>query len=219
MDLADGFEAALEKLADDSTCATLCSFRKGELLVRQGQRAPLFYIVRGRVRTYVLSGDGREKTLAIAGPGALVNEADFYLDRPSMANAEIFDTSADAYVISRVGLGRLLHTEPSLTSFLLESHARTTTLLAEEVINLSFRDVSTRVQLVLIRLASDHGVVLRDGVAINLRVTHEDIARLVGANRATVSACMSELQRSGFFEVVNRQVILAPWAVGMVLAP
>ena len=55
-----------------------------------------------------------------------------------------------------------------------------------------------RVRDALVELARDHGRVCRDGIRIDLPLTHELIADMVGCARETVTRALEELAASGF---------------------
>lgn len=55
-----------------------------------------------------------------------------------------------------------------------------------------------RVRRQLVELAREHGRVTRDGVRIDLPLTHDLIADMVGCARETVTRAFDELQREGF---------------------
>jgi Crp-like helix-turn-helix domain len=59
-----------------------------------------------------------------------------------------------------------------------------------------------RVRDKLIQLASEHGRVSRDGVRLDLPLTHELLGEMVGSARETVTRALDELQGQGF--VVRR---------------
>jgi len=213
-------QAALDEIPRSPDYVLLKRFDLGDCLYRQGEVAThLFYIVKGRVRTYVLSPDGKEKTFFIVGAGDVLNDADFYLQRPHTTTAEAFERQVEVYQIGRAGFDLIVQQHPELNQFLLTNLAAKTNWLAEEIMRQSFHDVRGRVQLTLIQLAQQHGVLTAHGLAIDLRITHETIARLVGANRVTVSACLSDLQRDGFYQVIDQRIVLAPWAIGQMLPP
>lgn len=69
-----------------------------------------------------------------------------------------------------------------------------------------------RVRVQLLELASEHGRVCRDGVRIDLPLTHELIADMVGCARETVTRALEELQREGFVCRHGRyyQLLIAP---------
>jgi CRP/FNR family transcriptional regulator len=52
----------------------------------------------------------------------------------------------------------------------------------------------------LLELAREHGRVRRDGIRIDLPLTHDLIADMVGCARETVTRAFDELQREGFVE-------------------
>jgi CRP-like cAMP-binding protein len=43
---------------------------------------------------------------------------------------------------------------------------------------------------------------------VELRLTHEEIGYLVGANRVTVTRAFHNLEREGFLRVLNRRIII-----------
>ncbi|MDY7042458.1 MAG: Crp/Fnr family transcriptional regulator [Chloroflexota bacterium] len=198
----------------------LRSYARGDVIYTQDEPASqLFYIIEGRVRIYILSPDGRERTFLIVGAGDLLGDVSFYLDSKTLANAEAFDKIVYTYQIAREGFDLLLDESPELSRTLLASLAQKTRWLAQEIADQSFHDVRGRVQVALIRLAGQHGTLTKQGITIDMRITHDELAKLVGANRATVSACLSELQRDGFYQVVDQRIVLAPWAAGQLLPP
>ena len=59
-----------------------------------------------------------------------------------------------------------------------------------------------RVRAKLLQLAADHGVVGRDGVRLDLPLTHELLGEMTGSARETVTRALDELQEEGL--VVRR---------------
>jgi CRP/FNR family transcriptional regulator, cyclic AMP receptor protein len=65
--------------------------------------------------------------------------------------------------------------------------------------------------LVLLRvLAERWGRVSPRGVHLGVRLTHETLARLVGAQRPSVSTALARLRRDGLVATAGRELILAP---------
>lgn len=65
-----------------------------------------------------------------------------------------------------------------------------------------------RVRHQLVELARDHGRVCRDGIRIDLPLTHELIADMVGCARETATRAFDELQRAGFVQRQGRFYLL-----------
>ncbi|HSP74458.1 MAG TPA: helix-turn-helix domain-containing protein, partial [Gaiellaceae bacterium] len=50
----------------------------------------------------------------------------------------------------------------------------------------------------LLQLARDHGRVAARGIRLDLPLTHELLADMIGSSRETVTMALAELQREGF---------------------
>lgn len=212
--------AALNHLLDTSCGVMQRRFAAGEFLFHQDDPPQwLFYVVSGHVRVYLLSEDGRERTLRLLSPGELAGDYAFYLRRPHNAFAQAFDGPVTTYQISRAGYETLMHRQPELYETLLRTLSRTTEVLIEALEHQTFQDLRERVQAVLLGIAGRHGQAGPDGVTIHMHLTHETIASIAGATRTRVSVCLSELQREGFYRVVDQQIVLSLWAAGLILPP
>jgi len=60
----------------------------------------------------------------------------------------------------------------------------------------------------LLQLAEDHGRVGRDGVVLQLPITHELLAEMIGSARETVTRAMDALEQNGFLRRQDRGYVL-----------
>jgi CRP/FNR family transcriptional regulator len=72
----------------------------------------------------------------------------------------------------------------------------------------AFLTVIERIVKALERLALEHGVPHRLGTRIGLKLTHLDIATLVGSTRETVTIQVNKLQHEGRLVIEGRNFIL-----------
>ena len=212
--------AALAQLARSGCGVTRRRFDATEFLFRQDEPAQwLYFVLSGHVRLLLLSQDGRERTLRLLGPGDLAGDDAFYLRGVYHAFAQAFGAPVEVYQISQPGLDQLLCEDPRLYEHLLVSLSRTVGTLTLIIETQTFQDLRERVQMALIGAAGRYGRAGVDGVVIDMHLTHEIIASMVGATRTRVSVCLSALQREGFYHVVDGRIVLSPWAAGLVLPP
>ena len=61
----------------------------------------------------------------------------------------------------------------------------------------------------LLRLCAEHGVENKKGLILSLKITHQEMANLIGSTRETVSLTLSQFKRKGFIATDGRKVILA----------
>jgi CRP-like cAMP-binding protein len=73
-----------------------------------------------------------------------------------------------------------------------------------------------RVRRQLVELARDHGRVCRDGIRIDLPLTHDLVADMVGCARETATRAFDELQREGFVTRRGRfyNLLVTPESLG-----
>jgi len=74
--------------------------------------------------------------------------------------------------------------------------------------DLAFAKVPDRILNLFERLAAEHGVGVPDGTRLDVRLTHADIASLIGSTRETVSLEMSNLARDGRIAYDGKSIIL-----------
>ena len=60
----------------------------------------------------------------------------------------------------------------------------------------------------LLQLAEDHGRVARDGVHLQLPITHELLAEMIGSARETVTRAVDALEQNGFLRRQDRGYVL-----------
>lgn len=191
-----------------------------EYLFNQNEPARyLYFIDSGYIRFFILSDDGRERTLRIIGPGELAGEEGFYLRGEYTGYAEAFEGPVVLYQLNRMGYEAIVRRWPAIYEDLLASLAKNNLELTQTIEIQSFQDLRSRVQAALIGTAGRYGRVGPAGVVIDVHLTHETIASMVGATRTRVSVCLSSLQHEGFYKIIDQRIVLSPWAVGLVPVP
>lgn len=65
-----------------------------------------------------------------------------------------------------------------------------------------------RVRQKLLQLASDYGFVSRDGVVVQLPITHELLGEMIGSARETVTRAVDELEQTGYLRRQGHSYVL-----------
>jgi CRP/FNR family transcriptional regulator, cyclic AMP receptor protein len=100
---------------------------------------------------------------------------------------------------------------PEITATLMARAVRRARLLSFRTAILELRHVNLRVLLLLWHLADRWGRVGADGVRLDLDLTHDLIARMVGAHRTSVTVALRELTSEGRVTRDRRRwVLLGP---------
>lgn len=177
--------------------ATAVHFERGEVLHRQGDELTCVYnLVRGVVKTYSLSPDGRRMLTAFLFPGDLVGLAE---DGRYTAAAEAV-APATAYRLPIGALERLLRQDPELELHFLCKVCHELREAQRHAVLLARRDAPGKVALFL-HLLLNHDADGRGeragGPTLGIPVSRADIADYAGLTIEAVSRSFGELERRG----------------------
>jgi CRP-like cAMP-binding protein len=85
---------------------------------------------------------------------------------------------------------------------------------------LVFRNVPWRLARLLLRLAEEYGGVVGGRVSVELQLTQDEPARLIGATRQRVSLALRDMMGAGLIEREDRQLVLPnPSALRLLAEP
>jgi len=207
---ADLSEAQLTAIA---AAAAEKSFAAGDRLFSARQRVEsLFILKRGRVRTFMLSGDGRTLTTAILEPGTVFGAM------AAMPDQQVCDNFAEAVdqvtvsVLSRADVHRLLWSDARIASRISAILGRRVLELERRLSDAVFKSVPERVASALILLAGKADLEADRGAQVTL--THQEIAAVIGASREAVTRVLGEYADRGLLRLGRGTVtILDPGGV------
>jgi CRP/FNR family cyclic AMP-dependent transcriptional regulator len=171
-------------------------YRKGTVLIEEGDRGDTIYIVlSGRLRAYATGEKGREITYGVYGPGEYLGEMS--LDGgPRSASVATLEASQCA-VVTRQTLREHIAEQPEFAFELLAKVIRRARAATYGARQLALNDVYGRLAAFL----NEQAVAAPDGGRlIELRLTHRDIANRLGCSREMVSRLLKDLETGGYIE-------------------
>lgn len=169
--------------------------RSGTVVVRQGEPSPQMRVVtHGAFTVEVLRHDGRRLVLDVLGPGDGVGGRD-------AGSGLDGDQRLAQATVRAVKPGRVREPTPGEAISLLVRRAERMARLAAD---LAWFDVPTRLGSRLQVLAARFGHPVAGGVAIGLRLTHDELADLCGTTRESVTRAMGQLVAEGRIDVPTR---------------
>lgn len=174
-----------------------CIFPKKSLVFDQGDPTRVVYLIkRGKVRLTRATADGKEVTVAILGAGDIFGEETLFDDEPRTTHAVCLEECL-LCTAKADDLFALLAGNPTLAMNVAKVLNDKLVDASATMEDLAYARISDRLMHLFSRLASEHGVASPSGVVIDVRLTHADIASLIGSTRETVSLEMSNLLRAG----------------------
>ena len=180
------------------------SYPRHTLLLQEGDPGERFYLLRkGRAKVYLGNADGREVILAFLGPGDFLGEMALVDEEPCSANVMVLEES-EFVSIGKSEFQKVLASSPSMAANLVKALSRRVREANQQIESLALNDVKARVEQALRGLAEKEGGEL----VIPARVTHRDIASMVGASREVVTRIFRSLEETGVVRVAGRRITL-----------
>lgn len=167
-------------------------YRRGELVVREGERADFVPLVaRGRVKVFRTAAAGLEIFLTEAGPGDPVGVLTGLESGPSLASVRAVEPAACLLVPRRL-LASLVERYPAFGREVLLGVGRLRAALMERAPELMGGRVETRFARLFLRLARTVGRPERSGVRIAVPLSRRELAGLTGTS---VETCIRLMRR------------------------
>jgi CRP/FNR family transcriptional regulator, cyclic AMP receptor protein len=189
---------------------TMCEMPRGTRVFDQGDTTRIVYMVkRGAVRIARETPDGKDVTVALLGAGDFFGEETLFDDRPRTTVAVVVE-DALLCTVRADDLFALLSRDPALAINVAKVLTGRLDDARATMEDLAYARVGDRIVHLYRKLAAEHGAAVGGGTRVDLRLTHADVASLVGSTRETVSAEMAKLVEAGRLRLEGRAVVIPP---------
>jgi len=172
-------------------------FAAGEIIYHMEDPADALYFIRdGMVKISMYFPNGKEMILGLLGQYDIFGEL-LLLEserRPNQAEA-VVDTTL--IVMPEEDFQRLLAQYPKIAMKFIQVMSTRLWQAQQWQAEVGAFDAPGRLANLLLRLANDFGVTGDRGTVIDLNLTQQDLAKMIGATRETVSHCLARLLEYG----------------------
>lgn len=168
----------------------------------------LYLLANGRVKMVQLAEDGQQVTMRIILPGQLFGGMAVLGGKASYpVSAETIESSVGLCWRGELLLG-LARKDPGLGLKMTELMYAHLQELQNRFRELATERVEQRVARTLLRLASQGGRKVKEGLLIDLPLSRQGIAEMTGTTLFTVSRLLSEWERGGILDVARERVVI-----------
>lgn len=199
---------AFEKLNNFFTQFKKLTFKKGETIIRpEEQPHGVFYLKKGYARLYSISKNAQELTFIIYKP-----EDFFPTIWPITSSPILYYTEAmTAVEVYQAPVEEFRNFIKSNSDVLFELTGRIVTRLGGLLNRMEyamFGNAHNKVASIILISAERFGAPSKENIIIQVPLTHQDIANLLGVTRETVSIEMKKLQKMGFIDYKGKYLVV-----------
>ncbi len=154
------------------------------------------------MRVYLDNEQGDEITLLSLGPGDSFGELALLSGKPRAANV-ITTADSELAVIPRQGFLECVRQHPEIALRLIEMLVDKLQGLTDDMSSIALLDVYGRVVKAVMKHARE-----QDGELITEKMTHQELANLVGASREMVSRILKDLRAGGYITIRDKRIVV-----------
>ncbi len=189
-----------------SNCKTSTTIKKGESLFEEGERINGVYCIKSGVcKISKMSENGKNQIVNLAQRGDLIGERSLISDEASNLNA-IALNEMEVCFVPREEIISDLEKNPSFTMDILKNMASNLKKSDNFLVNMAQKTVKQRMAETLIRLQKKFGV--NEEGAINLQLSREDIASIVGTATESAIRLLSDLKKKKIIEFNSKMIVI-----------
>ena len=184
------------------------TYTKKEGVFSEGDPSEWLYIVKkGKVKITKLSNEGKEIILEIVPPNEIFGGIAVVRGFPYPANAVAMEET-EILKLSRRNLLSIMDRFPDLMYAMAMNIGDRIKDTHETLKNIALEKVESRIASLLIKLSDKAGEKVPEGVAINMKLTKQDIAEMVGTTVETSIRTMSKLTKAGLLTAKSGKIII-----------
>jgi len=168
----------------------------------------VFLLATGRVKICTITEEGKQAILALIEPGELFGELAVLEPGVREDYAEACEDSVVIRIAVEV-IQQLMGDHPTVGVGITKLIGLRRRRLERRLRSLLFRSNRERLILALLDLAEQYGYPTADGVRLRVKLSHQELANMIGATRESVTIVLGELQAEKLLRVGRRKIILS----------
>ncbi len=182
-------------------------FKRGEYVFREGEPSCYLYAIRkGHIKVFKESPEGKRRVLEILTAGDVCG-ASGVLAGIQIASAQAVEDT-ETHAMSREDFLYLLDTNKGLAKDIIAFLGKRLVKLHEMIINFASGRVEQRIAGLLLGLSERHGTPVPGGTRIDIRLTRQDMADIVGTTVETSIRVMSKFRKSGIIGSDSKEIVI-----------
>ena len=183
-------------------------FEKDEMIFHVGSPSDDIYILLdGRVKIYELSREGKELILWFCFPGELFGLAEVVKRKFREVNAQAC-SHVEMLVIKYAYFEQFLYDHPAVAMNVISLLSNRLRELGDVLLNLASDDVTSRVIKLITRLSARYGKPFENSIYLDIPLTHQEMADMIGTSRQTVTTVLGNLRRKGILRTEQRNIYI-----------
>lgn len=195
--------AQIDFLNNNKTCSVV---KKGKILYEEGNRiSGIFCVNKGILKIYKTGVEGKEQIIKFAKQGDVIGYRSVINGEPACTSVKILEEAVLCH-ISTPELYHLLRENSEFGIELLQIACKELGEANNYITDIAQKSVRERLAEILLQLKDEFGV--NDEGLVNIALTREELANIIGTATESVIRLLSEFKTEGIIELQGRKIKL-----------
>lgn len=165
------------------------------------------YVLFGRVKIYNVSASGKEIIYRFCHPRSFFGLAELFGGGAREVYAEATEDT-EVLCVNRTDFEDILVRNPKFAIAVIRILGTRVRQAHRAIKDFSVSDVRSRVAQIIVKLAQTSSVTRNGVTMLSNRVTHQDLANMIGATRTTITRSLNTLKREGFLSSSAGRIVI-----------
>lgn len=184
------------------------TYKKGDTVFREGAvPTGIYYIKSGKVKKFKIDKEGREQIIYVANAGEIIGYHAVLADDRYADSAATLEESLISFIPKQNFL-QAVERSAILSKRLLKTLSHEFTVFANSLALFAQRSVRERLALQLVVLREKYKKDFREGMSVEIAMSREDLASIVGTARENVVRILSDFKEEGILQTKGRKIII-----------
>jgi CRP/FNR family cyclic AMP-dependent transcriptional regulator len=203
-----------EQVAEIARVARRHRYERDDVIFYQGDPGDTFYVLlSGQVKVSVSSAEGQEAILVMLDTGDSFGEFALLDEQPRSATIQA-TRPTEVLALRKEEFHRIIRQSPEIALGLLRVMTKRLRDTDQLVQDAAFLDVAERLAKKLLSLVEQHGRITPRGIELDIQLTQQDLAAMIGATRESVNKQLGAFRDRGILAVDRQRItILKPDAL------
>lgn len=196
-------------IAELESQSRMRKLKKGDPVYLPHEEADgVLLVAQGRVKICHSTPEGKQSILGFVDTGEVFGEL-------ALLGGGVRDEYVEAtektslVLLPKQALEQVIRKYPSIVLGVTKLIGARRQRVEKRLRNLLFRSNRERVIHLLLELSEKYGQIGEEGISLNIRLSHQEMACIIGSTRETVTVVLGQLQKEGMLKISRRRVVIS----------
>jgi len=199
----------VEELFELSKHKVTNTYKKGQNLFFQGNPPfGIFCINSGKVKVTKVGADGKEAIVRVAKNGDILGHRSLFSEEYYSATSTALEDSTICF-LDKKWIMKAIEEKPSVAKNLIGLLSRDMGAAEQKLASMSQKNVRERLAELLLTLKNTFGIKENNIVRLNIKLTREELASMIGVANETLIRFLSEFRDEGIITQKGKVIYIA----------